>query len=140
MEKHCVSGEQLLLQLLGQPTQEGPTKGKKRKLQEQRVHLGISDDQLISFSFSLKGKVPNKQDDSWIMTHLIKQLTDMGFPVSTACHSQTYNFTPCSLLRYLGRDVLTYFPWHFVKFHLSNIVTILLWRKKRNILQFLNLS
>uniref|UniRef100_A0A672PIL3 Trinucleotide repeat containing adaptor 6C n=1 Tax=Sinocyclocheilus grahami TaxID=75366 RepID=A0A672PIL3_SINGR len=27
-----------------------------------------------------KGKVPNKQDDTWIMNHLIKQLTDMGFP------------------------------------------------------------
>ncbi|XP_051987447.1 trinucleotide repeat-containing gene 6C protein isoform X3 [Xyrauchen texanus] len=27
-----------------------------------------------------KGKVPNKQDDTWIMNRLIKQLTDMGFP------------------------------------------------------------
>ncbi|KAL6476003.1 hypothetical protein MHYP_G00145020 [Metynnis hypsauchen] len=27
-----------------------------------------------------KGKVPNKQDDAWIMNRLIKQLTDMGFP------------------------------------------------------------
>ncbi|XP_042578968.1 trinucleotide repeat-containing gene 6C protein isoform X6 [Cyprinus carpio] len=27
-----------------------------------------------------KGKVPNKQDDIWIMNRLIKQLTDMGFP------------------------------------------------------------
>ncbi|XP_056111098.1 trinucleotide repeat-containing gene 6C protein isoform X5 [Rhinichthys klamathensis goyatoka] len=27
-----------------------------------------------------KGKVPNKQDDTWIMSRLIKQLTDMGFP------------------------------------------------------------
>ncbi|XP_072560749.1 trinucleotide repeat-containing gene 6C protein-like isoform X3 [Paramormyrops kingsleyae] len=27
-----------------------------------------------------KGKAANKQDDSWIMSHLIKQLTDMGFP------------------------------------------------------------
>ncbi|KAF4092314.1 hypothetical protein AMELA_G00019450 [Ameiurus melas] len=29
---------------------------------------------------SQKPKVPNKQDDAWIMTRLIKQLTDMGFP------------------------------------------------------------
>lgn len=34
--------------------------------------------------FFFKGKVPNKQDDTWIMNRLIKQLTDMGFPVSTA--------------------------------------------------------
>ncbi|XP_073713311.1 trinucleotide repeat-containing gene 6C protein isoform X3 [Misgurnus anguillicaudatus] len=27
-----------------------------------------------------KVKVPNKQDDTWIMNRLIKQLTDMGFP------------------------------------------------------------
>ncbi|XP_056309762.1 trinucleotide repeat-containing gene 6C protein isoform X5 [Danio aesculapii] len=27
-----------------------------------------------------KGKVTNKQDDTWIMNRLIKQLTDMGFP------------------------------------------------------------
>ncbi|XP_077069067.1 trinucleotide repeat-containing gene 6C protein isoform X5 [Siphateles boraxobius] len=27
-----------------------------------------------------KGKVPNKQDDTWIMNSLIKQLTEMGFP------------------------------------------------------------
>ncbi|XP_030638829.1 trinucleotide repeat-containing gene 6C protein [Chanos chanos] len=27
-----------------------------------------------------KAKVPNKQDDAWIMNRLIKQLTDMGFP------------------------------------------------------------
>ncbi|XP_052403953.1 trinucleotide repeat-containing gene 6C protein isoform X5 [Carassius gibelio] len=27
-----------------------------------------------------KGKIPNKQDDTWIMNRLIKQLTDMGFP------------------------------------------------------------
>uniref|UniRef100_A0A4W4EA31 Trinucleotide repeat-containing gene 6C protein n=1 Tax=Electrophorus electricus TaxID=8005 RepID=A0A4W4EA31_ELEEL len=27
-----------------------------------------------------KGKVPNKQDDAWVMNRLIKQLTDMGFP------------------------------------------------------------
>ncbi|KAJ8357611.1 hypothetical protein SKAU_G00204050 [Synaphobranchus kaupii] len=27
-----------------------------------------------------KGKVVSKQDDAWIMNHLIKQLTDMGFP------------------------------------------------------------
>ncbi|KAG5278976.1 hypothetical protein AALO_G00104780 [Alosa alosa] len=27
-----------------------------------------------------KGKMPNKQDDGWIMNRLIKQLTDMGFP------------------------------------------------------------
>lgn len=29
-----------------------------------------------------KGKVPGKQEDAWIMNRLIKQLTDMGFPVS----------------------------------------------------------
>ncbi|KAM9456777.1 trinucleotide repeat-containing gene 6C protein isoform 2-T2 [Clarias gariepinus] len=28
----------------------------------------------------LQTKVPNKQDEAWIMTRLIKQLTDMGFP------------------------------------------------------------
>lgn len=28
-------------------------------------------------------KVPGKQEDAWIMKHLIKQLTDMGFPVSS---------------------------------------------------------
>lgn len=30
----------------------------------------------------LQGKVPAKQEDAWIMNRLIKQLTDMGFPVS----------------------------------------------------------
>lgn len=29
-----------------------------------------------------QGKVPGKQEDAWIMNRLIKQLTDMGFPVS----------------------------------------------------------
>jgi len=40
--------------------------------------------ELIDLWFCLKGKVPNKQDDTWIMSRLIKQLTDMGFPVSAA--------------------------------------------------------
>lgn len=40
--------------------------------------------EFIGLCFSLKGKVPNKQDDTWIMNRLIKQLTDMGFPVSAA--------------------------------------------------------
>ncbi|XP_026069719.1 trinucleotide repeat-containing gene 6C protein-like isoform X4 [Carassius auratus] len=31
-----------------------------------------------------RGKVSNKQDDVWIMTRLIKQLTDMGFPKDPA--------------------------------------------------------
>lgn len=31
-----------------------------------------------------QGKVPGKQEDAWIMNRLIKQLTDMGFPVSTS--------------------------------------------------------
>ncbi|XP_048054053.1 trinucleotide repeat-containing gene 6C protein isoform X1 [Megalobrama amblycephala] len=31
-----------------------------------------------------RGKVSNKQDDIWIMTRLIKQLTDMGFPKDPA--------------------------------------------------------
>ncbi len=35
----------------------------------------------IAVVCSLQGKVSNKQDDVWIMTRLIKQLTDMGFPV-----------------------------------------------------------
>lgn len=29
-----------------------------------------------------QGKVPGKQEDAWIMNRLIKQLTEMGFPVS----------------------------------------------------------
>ncbi len=32
VEQHCISREQLLLQLLGQPTQKGPTKGTKQKI------------------------------------------------------------------------------------------------------------
>lgn len=31
--------------------------------------------------FCPKGKIPTKQDEVWIMNRLIKQLTDMGFPV-----------------------------------------------------------
>jgi hypothetical protein len=27
-------------------------------------------------------KTPGKQDEAWIMSRLIKQLTDMGFPVT----------------------------------------------------------
>lgn len=33
-------------------------------------------------SLRSQGKVPGKQEDTWIMNRLIKQLTDMGFPVS----------------------------------------------------------
>lgn len=41
------------------------------------------DEDSKQWSFlALQTKVPNKQDDAWIMTRLIKQLTDMGFPVS----------------------------------------------------------
>lgn len=29
-------------------------------------------------------KTSSKQDEAWIMNRLIKQLTDMGFPVSSA--------------------------------------------------------
>ncbi|XP_028828478.1 trinucleotide repeat-containing gene 6C protein isoform X4 [Denticeps clupeoides] len=32
----------------------------------------------------VQGKMPNKQDDAWIMSRLIKQLTDMGFPKDPA--------------------------------------------------------
>lgn len=28
-----------------------------------------------------QGKIGNKADDAWIMNRVIKQLTDMGFPV-----------------------------------------------------------
>lgn len=30
-----------------------------------------------------QGKMSNKPDEAWIMNRLIKQLTDMGFPVQT---------------------------------------------------------
>lgn len=88
MEQHCISGEQLLLQLLGQPTQKESTKGKKKKLKKLHAfNVGVSHItccKLIDLCFCLKGKVPNKPDDTWIMNRLIKQLTDMGFPVSAA--------------------------------------------------------
>lgn len=30
-------------------------------------------------------KTSGKQDEAWIMNRLIKQLTDMGFPVTASC-------------------------------------------------------
>lgn len=39
----------------------------------------------VDVFWTLQTKVPNKQDDAWIMARLIKQLTDMGFPVSNKC-------------------------------------------------------
>ncbi|XP_015251900.1 PREDICTED: trinucleotide repeat-containing gene 6C protein-like [Cyprinodon variegatus] len=49
-----------------------------------------------------KGKIGSKQDETWIMNRLIKQLTDMGFPVkdSKICPKTTegkYSASSCSL-------------------------------------------
>lgn len=67
----------------GNPPKKGPPKVKKKKKYLLTFNVGVMLE-LIFLCFSLKGKVPNKQDDTWIMNRLIKQLTDMGFPVSTA--------------------------------------------------------
>lgn len=37
---------------------------------------------IIFYHHVSQGKVPGKQEDAWIMNRLIKQLTEMGFPVS----------------------------------------------------------
>lgn len=37
----------------------------------------------ISHLFTKGMKTSSKQDEAWIMNRLIKQLTDMGFPVSS---------------------------------------------------------
>lgn len=35
-------------------------------------------------------KTSSKQDEAWIMNRLIKQLTDMGFPVSSVHRQNTH--------------------------------------------------
>lgn len=46
------------------------------------------------FLLHCQGKTGNKPDEAWIMNRLIKQLTDMGFPV---CGTNLYKFTAFAL-------------------------------------------
>lgn len=87
MEQPQLPGEQLFLQFLGQWTQEVPKQGQKTHLAIVRniltdVKFGnYCDLKDVVFFFFFQSKIGNKPDEAWIMNRLIKQLTDMGFPV-----------------------------------------------------------
>ena len=37
----------------------------------------------LSVLLQMQGKIPGKQEEAWMLNRLIKQLTEMGFPVSS---------------------------------------------------------
>lgn len=84
------------MQLLGQWTQEGPKQGLRTHIasnilaDDNSVYLKefFNDGTVKFILLCFQGKMGNKPDETWIMNRLIKQLTDMGFPVRSA-HTDT---------------------------------------------------
>lgn len=99
MEQPHLPGEQLLLQLLGQRTQEGPKQGRTTAcVKKMDCTIKIANycyfKKIYIFLLHCQGKIGNKPDETWIMNRLIKQLTDMGFPV---CGTNLYTFPAFAL-------------------------------------------
>lgn len=51
--------------------------------------MGSASQHMISVPSPQVIKVPSKQDEAWILSRLIKQLTDIGFPVSDCALATT---------------------------------------------------